>query len=301
MPVAVSFLRVLASLAVFAGAALRAQQPEELAAWRAWLAKDAPPPSAAELPALLDRLVPLLDSPDPALRDDLAFALLAKWLWRDRAVPIERRRALLATWLARLQVPVADAPADAVVGRSFAALGLSLLVALDNREPWLADAEFAQTLAASTAYLRAETDVRGFDARLGWVHSVAHTADLLKMLARSPHLAPAGQAAMLGAIADKLAAVETPLVAGEDERLARAVVSIAAREDFAADGFRTWLAAAWPAPAAGAAPPTPASLARDHNRRHLFTSLHALLTVDERPALAAARVLVAAHLRERLR
>ena len=52
-------------------------------------------------------------------------------------------------------------------------------------------------------YLKDEQDVRGFDARLGWLHSVAHTADLLKFLARSPHLQVQEQAVVLKAIADQ--------------------------------------------------------------------------------------------------
>jgi hypothetical protein len=292
VPLALAAAAILGSLS--------AQTADERAAFRAWLAPGSTAPEGAELDGAIARLLPLLDSPDPELRDDLAFGVLAKWLTRDRVVPVERRRALLATWLGKLSVPVADATAgaDAVAGRSFAALCLSLLAAVDNQEPWLTDAEFRQLLDGGVAYLRAETDVRGFDARLGWLHSVAHTADLLRFLARSKRLQPADQAALLGAIGDKLAMVASPLVAGEDERLARVVLALASREDFAADAFAAALAS-WSRPPE--TPPSAGGLAREHNRRHLLLALHGLLTAEPRAtaSLQRARELVVAQLRAR--
>lgn len=283
-----------------AQAATAPAKAPDAAALRAWLLPNAKAPEAAAWPPLLAALTTLLEAPEPEVRDDLAFTLLAKWLVRDRVVPVAERHQLLEAWLPKLRV-VDGAPPDAVVGRSFAALCLGLLVALDNQEPWLSPAEFARLQAAAVDYLRAEPDVRGFDDRLGWVHSVAHTADLLKFLARSEHLQPAGQTVLLDAIADKLQATTLPLTCGEDERLARAVLSLAARDDFDAAGFAAWLPKAWPAAGPGA--PSVAALAREHNQRHLVLALHALLAVDPRPAatLAAARTAVAAHLQKRLR
>jgi hypothetical protein len=134
--------------------------------------------------------------------------------------------------------------------------------------------------------------VRGFDERLGWLHSVAHTADLLKFLARNPHLQVPEQALVLKAIADKLAMVETPLVHGEDERLARAVLSIAARSDFDEAGFTAWLTTM--APVRRTTAPTPATLAVDQNRRDLLVSLFTVLSTDRRDlaGITRARALV---------
>lgn len=284
--------------AVLFPAALVAQVPKDAAGWRVWLGPAAPRPQPEQVPALLAGLSPLLASPDPELRDDIAYGLFARWLVRDRIVPPASRRVLLDEWVGRLQATPAAA-ADAVVGRSFAALCLGLLVALDNEDPWLEPAEFERVLAAALQYLRAEVDVRGFDAGLGWVHSVAHTADLLKFLARSEHLAPAAQATILAAIADKLAAVTVPLTCGEDERLARVVLALAARDDFDGAAFAHWLPQAWPPLPAGT--PSLVDLAREHNRRHVLTSLHSALLVDERASLQEARRHVLAHLRQRAR
>ena len=130
------------------------------------------------------------------------------------------------------------------------------------------------------------------------MHSVAHTADLLKFLARSRHIERAQQALILTAIADKLARVDTVLIHGEDERLARAVLSIVARDDLDQAAFGAWTDTILGPPPTG--PPTPASLAAGQNRRNLLVSLHAVLSTDARKlaTLDAARSMVLAALKK---
>jgi hypothetical protein len=152
-------------------------------------------------------------------------------------------------------------------------------------------------LGAALDYLAAERDVRGYDAEKGWMHSVAHTADLLKFLARSPRLATAGQQRILAAIAVKLESTG-PLVDGEDERLARAILSLAGRSDFDAAAFRAWHSAyparqkAWrrslwaKAPAWSAPGLDPEGYAGIGNAKHLLASLYSLLAQVREPASA---------------
>lgn len=271
-------------------------QTHDTAFWRALAEKRFAVPEGQSVDALAREASRLLASPDPELRDDIGYSALATWIYRERNVSDATLRVLMDEWIANLSAGVGERDTDSVFRRSFSALALALLVARDNEEPWLERAEFARLLEAALAYLAAERDVRGFDAQKGWMHSVAHTADLLKFLARSRHLQVAGQRAILTAIAAKLDAVDVALTHGEDERLARVVVSIAARDDFDQAAFGSWLKALIAPRAVN--PPTPASLAGGENRKHLIVSLHALLTTDPRgtPGLAAARELVRAVL-----
>lgn len=269
--------------------------------WRACLASDATPPAAADLPALLTELSSMLGSPDPTVRDDHAFAVLAKWLTRDACVPVAERRELLQQWTANLRIGIGSVGDDSVLLRSFSALGLSLLAATDARAPWMSADEFDRLLAAVIAYLREESDVRGFEAPLGWLHSVAHTADVLKFLLRNERLTKAQQSAVLAAIADKLATTDAPLVHGEDERLARVALSLVSRPDCDTDALRAFLVRAWPPVQRGAV--SAATLAQHHNQRHFILSFHALLLVEKRAlaALPATRAAAAALIEERLR
>lgn len=292
MPRAAPFSSVLC-LAFLAPMPL-AQEP--VASLRPWLAADAGTPAAAELPALVRQLDGLLVSPDPTLRDELGFSLLTKWLYRERCLATAERRWLLAQWLPRLRQGIDTPGTDDVAARSFAALSLSLLVALDNDEPFLTVDEFARIADAAIAYLRDERDVRGHDGARGWLHSVAHTADLLKFVLRSRHLPPDQQAAILTAIADKLARTDVALTHGEDARLARAVLALLLREDLDLAAALRWLQAlAGEQPGATNAQ----ALARVHNRAALLAQLHLLLAAETRalPRLDEARALVLAALR----
>ena len=266
--------------------------------WRAVAANEFKVPTGQSLPAMLDALTGLLGSPDPVLRDDVAYSTLANWIYRQRVVPVEERRRLLAAWQGNLKNGIGETGTTTVLRRSFSALALGTLAILDNEAPYLERAEFSTLLQASLAYLRDERDVRGFDATLGWIHPVAHTADLLKFLARSRHLTSDEQHQVLDAIAAVVHRIETPLTHGEDERLARAVLSIAARPDLNEAAMTAFLKRV--APQRRADPPTVATLAIDGNRRHLLVALHTVLSTDRRdlPSLARVRAAVLETLRE---
>jgi hypothetical protein len=161
-----------------------------------------------------------------------------------------------------------------------------VVAARDNVTPFLTPDEYASLLDAALAYLRDEQDTRGFDARKGWVHTAAHTADLLKFLARNPRLRGVDQSRLLTAVLDKQQSVTAPLAQGEDERLARVAISVVRREDFDREGFRAWLTRAQAA-AAFPNPPSADALIAQQNVRHLISALWAELTADERPSEGA--------------
>jgi len=260
--------------------------------WQGVITNEFKPPAGVPLLILLGELNTMLGSPDPELRDDIAYSVLATWIYRQRIVPVGERMRLLRSWQDNLKAGIGEQGDEGVVLRSFSALALGVLAILDTEAPFLDRDAFSTLLASSLAYLKAEQDVRGFDARLGWLHSVAHTADLVKCLARGRHLQPQEQAVVLTAIADKLAAVSTPLVHGEDERLARAVLSIVGRPDFDEAAFAAWLTTMAPVRQTGV--PTLATLATGQNRRDLLVSLFAMLSTDRRdlPGITRARAVV---------
>lgn len=261
-------------------AAAQAQPGHPREYWRAVIASDFEPRDDASFAELAGELSGYLGAPDPELRDEIAYAVLTQWIYVRQLVPADVLESLVAEWRANLRRGIGQRGTDSVFLRSFSALMLSVAAALDTKAPWLDAAGFDLLLADALAYLRDEQDTRGFDPGKGWIHSVAHTADLLKFLARSRFLEPADQAVILNAIADKLDAVEHMLVVGEDERLARVVVSIVARPDADMAAFDEFLERLRPVPVAGL--PTPSQLAVNQNRKHLAVSMHALLAVDAR-------------------
>jgi hypothetical protein len=216
-------------------------KPHDRAFWTALAAKDFAVPEGESAAGLALEAAGLLASPDPALRDGVGYEALARWVYRDGLVPpadLERLRQKLQ---AGLKKGLGDTSGDSAYGRSFSAIGLSILAATDLKRPWLTQEAFDDLLAAATAYLGAEKDVRGFVPGSGWVHATAHTADVLKFLSRSPRLSPAGQARIVEAIAGRLRTAGVVFAWGEDERLALALLSLTRRKDFDPKPFEAWL------------------------------------------------------------
>jgi hypothetical protein len=293
-----AFPALVVALIATSGATIAAQTPtHDKAYWQAVAKAKYTVPADTPMPALLDELTGLLGHPDPELRDDIAYTTLAQWIYRQKVVSVEQRARLMDVWLANLKAGIGETGVSSVLRRSFSALALGVLAITDNEAPYLEPAGFTRLFDASLAYLREERDVRGYDDTLGWLHSVAHTADLLKFLARSRHLSVPQQAQVLTAISEKIGAVSTPLVHGEDERLARAILSLAARDDFDEGGFSTWVTRV--ASIRPATPMTPATLAVAQNRRNLLVSLYAVRSTDRRelPTVARARTVVLDALR----
>jgi hypothetical protein len=270
--------------------------------WRKVKAEDfAVPVGEAPLPLILE-LTASLGSPDPEVRDGFGYEIPAAWIFDKKLLGPAELRVLLAEWKANLKVGLGETGTDSVLRRSFAALNLSVLAAHDLQAPFLSQEEFDALLADALAYLRDERDVRGYDPPVGWRHSCAHTADLLKFLARSPRLKPGDPRLVLEAVFAKATRVGDPVyVWGEDERLARAVLSLVHRKDFDPASLDPWLAGfadlrkkAWQGSL-----PDPALLAAHRNGVNLLKSLFVLVSQKTpEPSLGAdaARAKLAASL-----
>ncbi len=247
--------------------------------WRTVIQHDAVPPAGTSIEALSHELSDMLASPDPEWRDDTAYTLLASWIYRKRLIEPDTLRALMAEWTSNLTVGINDPPpSDSVFRRSFSALMLSVVVARDNEAPFLDAHEFRQLLTAALVYLRAEPDQRGYDPVKGWIHSAAHTADLLKFLGRSRYLEPADQIAILDGIDARLRSAHIVFTHGEDERLARAILSLVNRSDADRQGFRAWLDRVR-ATRIGE-PPAVDQLTASQNIKNLLAKLEVVLSVD---------------------
>jgi hypothetical protein len=208
--------------------------------WKQIAQNDFRVPAGESAPALIMDLSESLGSPDPELRDELAYEISAAWIYRDQRLSGSELLPLVHKCKSNLRHGVGQNGTDSVFLRSFSALELSLVAALDLKKPVLSDGEFEQLLTAALNYMNAERDLRGYDPQKGWMHATAHTADLLKFLGRDARLKPADQARILDAIAGKLRQRHV-FVFGENERMAAAVLSLIRRKDFDRSGFDNWL------------------------------------------------------------
>lgn len=176
----------------------------------------------ADLDGLAAELAQELADPDPAVRDGPAYAVLATWL--ERGVLDAQLASLGETMMARFRDPRIQA-------RTFAPLVLAWVVergGFDSR--WV---------EAFEHWYPAETDVRGYDDALGWLHAVAHGADLLGVLGRHPQVAP--EQMLVLAARRMLADTQYVWRDQEDDRLSYAIALTLGRPELTVAQLTTWL------------------------------------------------------------
>ncbi|MFF0474859.1 DUF2785 domain-containing protein [Streptomyces sp. NPDC004284] len=192
--------------------------------WIAVADADCAVPAAPPMNDLVRELSRALADPDPLVRDGAPYTVLATWIARG-AIEESRRLELGDEMAARFDDPRTEA-------RTFAPLVLDMLVrAGDFKADWV---------DAFERWYPAERDLRGHDATLGWLHAVAHGADLLASFGRHPEVAPVR---MLDLAAARLTAPTDHVYDQlEDDRLARAVALVLTRTDLSESEAVGWLA-----------------------------------------------------------
>ena len=197
------------------------------------------PQNESALPLALEA-ASLLASTDPELRDATAYEAIETWVYREQRLDAAELNQLRATLSANARRGLGEASGDGLFLRSFSILALAVLAAEDLKKPFLDSQPFDGLVDLAIEELGGERDLRGYIPGKGWGHATAHTADLLKFLARSHRLRPEQQSRMVNAIAERLRSAGQVFVWGEDARLAAALTAIAGRSDADPGPFLAW-------------------------------------------------------------
>lgn len=185
-------------------------------------------PADRPLDDLTAELTRMLGDPDPALRDGTARPALTTWI--RRGVYDDLLAGLGDGMTVGLGVGLGEHGTDTVFRRSLSALVLGECIARDNTRPLLPGAKVLEWGDRLATWLLRERDLRGFVLGKGWAHAVAHGADSLAVLARSPHLAQPELTVVLDVVADRvLLRVDRLFTSGEPDRLAAATMSVLRR------------------------------------------------------------------------
>jgi hypothetical protein len=210
--------------------------------WKSLADNDFALPEGHSVQELTPALIELLGSPDPELRDEVAYMALVTWVTKLQLYSPDELRSLANTLRDGLYDQLIENPANSVLRRSFSALGLSILAYHDLTASFWSEDEVHALVGTACDYLLAEQDVRGYLNGIGWLHAVAHTADLFKFLARNPKSDDGDHLRMLNAMADRLM---KPLayvyIHDEDERLTQAVADILKRRTLSDIVISGWL------------------------------------------------------------
>jgi len=197
-------------------------------------------PEDRSVDELVAELAGMLRSPDPTVRDRQAYAILATWIGRG-VFSDHQLRALGDAMVPRF----GDSEVQV---RTFAPLILDAIVSAGVFE--------ASWVPPFERWYVAEEDLRGYDAKLGWLHAVAHGADLLGTLGLHSAVEPV-QMLRLG-IGRLLTPTGHVLRDMEDDRLGYALAATLTRTELTDADATEWLDPALRAfsnpPAEGIAP-----------------------------------------------
>ena len=197
-------------------------------------------PSAQTLAELTPQLLELLHESRAALRER-SYAVLATWL--EKGYYEETLKSLGDTFAHNLDLGLGKTDGDEAFVRAYSSLLLGEAIGYDAKNRKLSDTNCRRYLEASLNYMQSERDTRDFVSReKGWIHAIAHDADLLMQLANHPLLEIAELTSLLDTVAHVVRRLDGKVYLNlEDERLAYAAVNALKRELLSEEAVLAWL------------------------------------------------------------
>lgn len=216
--------------------------------WADVIAGDFAVPAGRPRGEMVDELLAMLAAPDPGVRDDTAYPVLATWVGRGTL------DGYLSGLGGRLAATLGHPEIQA---RTFATLILGWVVRRAAVTGELSTGEVRGYRDSFASWWSAEEDLRGYDPELGWLHAAAHGADTVRAFARSPRMDAGDLAGLLDLTTRRITAPTRYLFAdNEDQRLAHALAAVLCRPELADP--TGWLAPVRAAIQAGEPGPVPA-------------------------------------------
>jgi len=196
--------------------------------WKQVLEEGLEVPADRPLDELTAELTRMLGSTDPRLRDGTAYPALGTWV--DRGVYDELLTGLGDGMAAGLVVGLGERDTDTVFRRTSSVLVLATVVERDISHQLVPGEKVLRWGDQIVSWYLRERDLRGHVDGKGWAHAVAHGADAIAALAGSRHLGVHELTVLLDVLADRLLTIDVPLLCGEPDRIAHAVMSILRRD-----------------------------------------------------------------------
>ncbi|MFD1738159.1 DUF2785 domain-containing protein [Bacillus salitolerans] len=191
----------------------------------------------------VSKVVDILDSTDPELRDQLGYTILYKWLIEQKFLTNKELREQLDVAVSDKMLfhKVGESETDSVFLRAFSSLLIALLLHRDNQDPFLDKESFDQILHRLVAYCEEERDVRGYVEEKGWAHAAAHIADALEECVQSEKVHRVECETLWIGICALINHAHHVFDAEEDERMATVVVAMVALEKVSVKTICEWL------------------------------------------------------------
>jgi hypothetical protein len=198
-------------------------------------------PPDRSLVEMTEELTRMLGDPDPDVRDGIAFPTMATWI--DEGVYDDLLVGLGDGMTHGLDFGLGLREDDSVFRRSFSALILTECIDRSTSTGLVGSEVVLRWGDRLMGWLAREQDLRGFVPGKGWAHALAHGADALAALARSPYVGRLELTVILDVVADRLLTpTDAYWVSGEDDRLALATMNVLQRNVLGLDVLEPWVA-----------------------------------------------------------
>jgi hypothetical protein len=209
--------------------------------WRRVVADGLRVPVDRPLDDMTAELTSMLGSTNPGLRDGIAYPTLATWI--GRGVYDDLLSGLGDGMVAGLGAGLGETGTDTVFRRAFSVRVLAECIHRNNEVDRLPSDKVLEWGDRLAAWFIREQDLRGYVPTKGWAHAIAHGADAMAALARSPHLRVHELTAVLDVLADRiLLPVHRVFSSGEPDRLAAATMAILRRDLVPLSVVEPWIA-----------------------------------------------------------
>jgi hypothetical protein len=209
--------------------------------WEQVVADGLKVPQDRSLVEMTEDLTRMLGDPDPDVRDGIAFPTMATWI--DEGVYDDLLVGLGDGMCHGLDIGLGEVGTDTVFRRSFSALILTECIDRTTRAALGGPNVVLRWGDRIMSWYARERDLRGFVPGKGWAHAIAHGADALGALARSPVLGRLELTVILDVIADRLLMpTDAFFVCGEGDRLAFATMHLLRRDVLGMEVLEPWVA-----------------------------------------------------------
>lgn len=185
-------------------------------------------PKGADEYRMVQKVVQVLGSTDPELRDDLGYDILQNWLVEQSLLTNEQVEDLLLHSISdeMLLKQIGESGTDTVFLRTFSSLLIALLLIRDNRDQFLQGSSFQKVMHTLVNYCHQDRDFRGYVAEKGWAHAAAHVSDAIDECVRSRYTGLEECQFLWSGLRALMESAPDVFNTEEDERIATAVAAM---------------------------------------------------------------------------
>lgn len=192
---------------------------------------------------LADHMIKNIGHPNSHIRDDLIYECLAHLFHENHFDENHLTRYLnILLDSNHLTYDMENETKNSVLTRSFSILQLVIFIYVHNRDDVLKRIDIENAFTIFLDYFSKENMLEGYNKDVGWIHAIAHSADLFNQFMHVKWFKKEELEMMFEAIAHKMKQSNQPFNFNEEERMAVAIKSGIKRNLLSKDYIVKWVA-----------------------------------------------------------